>query len=190
MGFMSVLSYAHFLMAHNVQPGEVAVDATVGNGVDTLFLAKTVGARGTVYGFDIQQEALDRAAERFRNDGSSSEQVRWIHGCHSRMLEHVAAEHHGRVGGVMFNLGYLPGGDLSCVTLPASTLQALDAALTLLRKGGIISIILYTGHDGGAAEASAVEDWAAGLSSAEHEVLRYQFANRRNAPYLLAIGKR
>jgi len=57
MGFPSVLTMAHRLAAERIQPGDAVIDATVGNGVDTAFLAKAVGPKGVVYGFDIQQAA-------------------------------------------------------------------------------------------------------------------------------------
>ena len=49
--------HKHFILEH-LGEGEVAVDFTMGNGGDTLFLSKTVGESGKVYAFDIQEEAL------------------------------------------------------------------------------------------------------------------------------------
>ncbi|MBD0379838.1 class I SAM-dependent methyltransferase [Paenibacillus sedimenti] len=192
MGFVSVLSFAHQLISVRTQPGDTVVDATLGNGVDALFLAKLVGSRGHVYGFDIQQHALDQTEMRLRKElPDASSFVRMSLCSHEHMETVVPAERHGRVAAVTFNLGYLPGADQQTITKQESTLPALEAALRLLRKGGIVTIVLYSGHDGGSQEAAAVEDWARDLPLAAFQVLRYQIANAsRQAPYLLAVEKR
>jgi hypothetical protein len=103
----------------------------------------------------------------------------------------VPQDRHSKVAAVTFNLGYLPGADTAIITEQESTIPALEAALRLLRKGGIVTIVLYSGHDGGSEEAAAVERWAEKLPLAAFQVLRYQFANRSaSAPYLLAVEKR
>lgn len=192
MGFVSVLGFAHQLIGQRVQPGDTAVDATLGNGVDTVFLARLAGRRGRVYGFDIQQQALDQTKMRLEKelpDASSSVHLNLC--SHAFMESAVPENHHGKVAAVTFNLGYLPGADPSTITKQESTIPALEAALRLLRKGGIATIVLYSGHDGGSEEAAAVEAWAQELSLAAFQVLRYQFMNTSaHAPYLLALEKR
>ncbi len=132
-----------------LQPGEVAVDATVGNGHDTLFLAQQVGAQGHVYGFDIQEEALARTRRRLEEAGLR-DRVTLLQMGHEHMAEAVPAAWHGRIGAVMFNLGYLPGGsDRTCITRPQTTVPALEAALRLLRPGGVLTVVAYRGHPGG-----------------------------------------
>ncbi|WP_409344599.1 class I SAM-dependent methyltransferase [Paenibacillus sp. MBLB4367] len=192
MGFLSVLSCAHKLVEERLRSGETAVDATVGNGVDTLFLAKLTGAAGRVYGFDIQEAALAKAQERLRESGlGTAESVSLVCSSHERMLDHIDASLHGQVGAVMFNLGYLPGGDHATITTAASTLPALTAALTLLRKGGIVTVVLYPGHEGGAEEAEAVQQWAVQLPQSEFQSLCYRFLNAlNNPPYVIAVEKR
>ncbi len=190
MGFVSVLSFAHQLVKERLHPGDRAIDATVGNGNDTLFLAELTGRQGLVYGFDIQQEALDRTRERFVRAGSGMDNVQLILDSHERMAEHIAPKDRGAIAAVMFNLGYLPGADTSIITTAASTIPALDAALSLLRPRGIMTIVLYPGHEGGDVEASAVEAWASALPQADAQVLCYRLLNKHaRAPYLLAIEK-
>ncbi|MGG1514211.1 class I SAM-dependent methyltransferase [Paenibacillus oryzisoli] len=193
MGFVSVLSFVHQLLAQRVQPGDAAIDATLGTGVDALYLAKLVGRRGRVYGFDIQAEALDRTRQRLEKElpAEAAAAVELHLRSHAEMEAAVPPDRHGQVAAVTFNLGYLPGAESAVITQQASTLAALEASLRLLRRGGIVSIVLYTGHDGGSEEASAVEAWASGLPLGAYQVLRYQFANgNRTAPYLLAVEKR
>lgn len=192
MGFVSVLGFAHQLIGQRVQPGDTVIDATLGNGVDAVFLAKLIGSRGRVYGFDIQQQALDQTKMRLEKelpDASSSVHMSLC--SHELMESALPQDRHGKVAAVTFNLGYLPGADPATITTPASTLPALEAALRLLRKGGIVTIVLYSGHEGGSKEAAAVEAWAQRLPLASYQVLRYQFMNSStHAPYLLAVEKR
>ena len=191
MGFLSVLSMAHKLAGERIRFGDCAVDATVGGGNDTLFLAQAVGTAGKVFGFDIQEEALRRAAERLGKEDGIADRVTLFAGSHDRMESLVPERYHGSVAAVMFNLGYLPGGDHSIITTATTTIPALEAALRLIRAGGIVAIVVYPGHPGGDAEAQAVEAWSRELPQAGYQVLVYRFANQRSLPpYLIAIEKK
>jgi predicted methyltransferase len=166
MGFPSVLTQAQRLAAEALRPGDTAVDATVGNGVDTLFLARAVGPRGRVFAFDIQREALESARRRFAAEGADDAAVVWLMRNHAEMREAIPAALHGRLGAAMFNLGYLPGGDPAVVTRPDSTVAALEAAAELLRPRGVLTVVVYPGHPGGEEEAEAVVRWAHELPAA------------------------
>ncbi|KJD45062.1 tRNA (mnm(5)s(2)U34)-methyltransferase [Paenibacillus terrae] len=193
MGFLSVLSYAHQLVAARVQPGDTAIDATVGTGADTLFLAKAAGRRGRVYGFDIQQEALQLARRRLDEDESPSlAEVSLLLQGHEQMREAVPDKLHGKVAAVMFNLGYLPseGADPSVITHTDSTLTALDAALYLLRPRGILTAVLYPGHAGGGEEAKAVLQWASTLPVSSGQSIIYRQLQRAASPYVVAVEKK
>lgn len=188
MGFLSILSMAHKWIEERAGRGDTVIDATAGGGVDTLKLAELVGSSGLVYAFDIQQSALDRTRTRLEAAGSLK-QVRLILQDHSTMAITVGDGCAGKVAAVMFNLGYLPGGDPSVITQPASTITALQAALSLLRPGGIISCVLYPGHAGGDVEAAAVEAWATSLPIQLGQAVLYRQPQRAAAPYLIAIER-
>ncbi|WP_340007404.1 class I SAM-dependent methyltransferase [Paenibacillus sp. FSL K6-0276] len=195
MGFMSVLSFAHKLISERLTLGDRAIDATVGTGADTLFLAKTTGTRGEVYGFDIQSAALKLAGERLRNareETPSLSAVTLLERSHAEMAEAVPAIWHGTVGAIMFNLGYLPSGDAdkNIITQPDSTIAALEASLQLLRPGGIITAVLYPGHEGGDLEAAAVQSWAAAVSPQLAQSIVYRQLQRNDAPYVIALEKK
>lgn len=193
MGFLSVLSMAHKWIAERTLAGDTVIDATAGGGVDTYALAELVGPKGTVYAFDIQQEALDRTGERLSALAGSNKlpALKLMRKNHARMAEEVDPSVIGQVSSVMFNLGYLPGSsDITIITEPASTLAALDAAIRLLRPGGIVTCVLYPGHPGGAEEAAAVEAWAAKLPQSQAQAVTYRQSQRPAAPYLLAVEKR
>ncbi|MGB0387671.1 MAG: class I SAM-dependent methyltransferase [Ardenticatenaceae bacterium] len=192
--FVPILGYAKELVEGVLSEGDVAIDATVGNGHDTRFLAHCVGAEGRVYGFDIQEAAITMTRERLRQAGVL-ERVRLFVAGHEQMEELVRQEEHevGQVKAVMFNLGYLPQSDQSIITRPETTLPALQAALRLLAPGGMITIIVYTGHPGGQQEYEAIMKWVKKLSTYQAKVLSYQFVNprtpRTRPPSLIAIGK-
>ncbi|CAM4458490.1 class I SAM-dependent methyltransferase [Paenibacillus tarimensis] len=195
MGFVSVLAMAHKLVQDRVQPGDCAVDATVGNGIDTSVLCNLTGPKGAVFGFDVQETALQTAEQRVRREcGSAAQSLKLILASHEHMLQHLPAVYHGQAAAVMFNLGYLPNADSEetqrIITEPQSTLTALQASLTVLRPRGVLTIVVYPGHAGGAEEAEAVLAWAAQLPSATGQAMTYRMVQKPSAPYLIAVERR
>ncbi|MDI3328719.1 MAG: class I SAM-dependent methyltransferase [Alicyclobacillaceae bacterium] len=184
------LALSHQLIRQVTQPGDIVIDATVGNGHDTCFLAECVGPTGKVYGFDIQSLALTRTAERLLQQ-NLLERVHLIHAGHEAMRQFIPDEHHGAIRAVMFNLGYLPGSDKSVTTQADTTIAALEAALHLLTLGGLISVVIYSGHPAGKMEQSALYQWASQLDQQAVHVAVYQFLNQKgNPPSLMAMEKK
>lgn len=192
MGFLSVLSTAHRWVAERARPGSAVIDATLGGGVDACFLAETVGPGGMLFGFDIQAEAIERTEARLAplRERNALPETRLLLASHSEMERSVPESLHGSFAAVMFNLGYLPGADTSLVTLPETTLAALDSSMRLLAPGGILTCVLYPGHPGGKEEADAVEAWAAALPPALGQAALYRMVQKPAAPYLVAVEKR
>ena len=147
----------HALLESVLIDGETVIDATAGNGHDTLFLARTVGPKGHVYAFDRQQQALENTRERLESNGFNNFTL--LKHSHAKMENHIPKQHHGKVGAITFNLGYLPGSDKTIRTESQSTLQAIQSGLQVLRPQGILTLIAYTGHPGGADEANEVCDF-------------------------------
>lgn len=190
MAIPSVLDFAHTLAARNLNPGDLAVDATVGNGHDTVFLARTVGGQGRVVGFDVQAEAIEETRRRVATEAPDAS-LRLVRAGHEAMANHLDERDHGEVGAVTFNLGYLPGGEHSITTEPDTTREALEVSTDLLRPGGVITIVAYTGHEGGTAEVEVVTEWLLTLPQEPFHALSYRFVNRRNdPPQLFAVEKR
>ncbi len=152
---------AHRYLARYLQSGDWALDATAGNGHDTLFLAEQVGPNGHVWAFDIQAVALESTAQRLRAAGLE-ERVTLIQASHARMLAILPQVVIGRIKAIQFNLGYRPGGDKRLITRPETTLPALTAACRLLHPEGLISLLVYPGHPGGAKEYQAILAWLEG----------------------------
>mgnify|MGYP002626423586 FL=1 len=146
---------AHEVVSEAVRPGDTVVDATAGNGHDTLFLARLVGERGKVIAFDVQPAAIESTRRQLEAAGVT-ERVELHCESHTHMASWAEAD---SVRAVMFNLGYLPGGDHSLITRTTSTLPALDAAADLLAPGGVLTVVCYPGHSGGAEESEAVRAW-------------------------------
>lgn len=183
------VGYAHTLLRSAVQAGDTVVDATMGNGHDTLFLAQQVGAQGRVFAFDVQKQALEKTACRLAENGAQ-QQVTLMHSCHSRMAQCLPVECRGAVSAVVFNLGYLPGADKTLTTQRETTLAAVDAALVLLRTGGVLMVVVYPGHAEGRLEGELLEQHLAQLNQDAFQVAKYGFVNLRNSPpHVLAVVK-
>lgn len=177
---------AHQILTGRIPEGSLVIDATAGNGHDTLFLAERVGPNGKVIAFDIQQAAIRSAMERVDVAGLR-ERVEWRCESHARMAEHAAP---GTVAVIMFNLGYLPGQDHQITTRTEETLSGLMAAEKLIMRNGVLSIVCYPGHDEGAMEAEAVVQWMESLADRGWRLARYGMTNTRNpAPFLLLAGR-
>src|SRR5574339_2358 len=112
-----VLQFAKTIMENTIQPGDIAVDATLGIGHDTLFLANLVGNSGKVFGFDIQESAVLSSKARLEENHVENRTVLFQKG-HEHILEYLPTIYHGKVKAAIFNLGYLPGSDKSIVTKP------------------------------------------------------------------------
>ncbi|RYD64173.1 MAG: methyltransferase domain-containing protein [Verrucomicrobiaceae bacterium] len=172
---------AHREIAAVLREGDLAIDATAGNGHDTVFLAKLVGEAGKVIAFDVQEQAIASTRDRLTAE-NLLERAKLVHGSHSLIPEHAAA---GSTSAVMFNLGYLPGGDHTVITRTDETLQALEGALSVLKPGGILTIVCYPGHEGGDAESAAVVAWA---EKHDAEVFRRE-DTLKPAPFLVLVRK-
>lgn len=183
--FFHAVKLAQAFVGEVLKPGGQAVDATAGNGHDTLFLARLVDPGGRVYAFDIQAAALQNTARRLAASDLTGI-VRLIQAGHQQLLDYVQAP----LQGLMFNLGYLPGGSHTVITRTEDTLTALKAGLGLLAVGGRASLVLYPGHPGGDREALAIEAFVAGLASRAYRTACLKYTNRvSNAPVLIMIEK-
>ena len=172
-------------MIGTIRPGDTVVDATMGNGKDTLFLCDLVGDAGHVYAFDVQPEAVERTRERMKEAGFESRTTLLLAG-HETMAEHVR----GPVQAVMFNLGWLPGAEHIVTTKTDTTLRAVRASLDLIAPGGIVTVCVYPGHEEGTRELEALKAYVSGLSVRTFNVLYHSFVNASSqTPQLFLIQK-
>ncbi|APZ95224.1 FAD-dependent oxidoreductase [Fuerstiella marisgermanici] len=140
-------------VASVLQPGDSAVDATVGNGFDTCFLSRTVGPTGFVIGFDVQQSALNATAKRLQ--AADLHNVTLLHKGHETLADEATSAQPPTA--IMFNLGFLPRSDHAITTQPRTTVKAITAAVELLKPAGVLTVLAYRGHAGGPEEFAAVE---------------------------------
>lgn len=166
-------------------PGDRAVDATMGNGHDTLFLCNAVGEEGRVYAFDVQEQAVQNTRNRLQAAGML-DRATLFHASHDRMAELVKEPVHA----VMFNLGWLPGGDKRVTTHWETTHRAVCQALSLLLPGGICVICVYPGHPAGDEERREIGKLLSDLRPQEYNVLHQRFINAGpGAPECFVIQK-
>ena len=174
------LEMAHDFLAQVITQEDIVVDATMGNGHDTLFLAKLAKQ---VYAFDIQEQALEKTSQRLQEaDLTNAELILQGHETVDQFVREVKA--------AIFNLGYLPSADKSIITQPQTTLDALDKLCHMLVKGGRIAIMIYYGHEGGDIERDAVMDYVSQLPQQEYTATIYRTLNQiNNPPFLVMIEK-
>lgn len=164
-----------------INENSVAVDATCGNGNDTLWL---VNHCSKVYAFDIQKEAVEATRILLEESGKRAE---LICDSHSKLCEYVKEP----PDVVVFNLGYLPGGDKSITTTAEETLFALERALDILAVNGLLTITMYPGHPQGAYEQEMILAWAKQLDKSKfHCVFAGMINQPCGAPQILWITKK
>ena len=183
--FRSARFWAADLIGPALRPGAAAVDATMGNGRDTLWLCRQVGPEGRVYAFDVQPEAVARTRERLEDAGLADRATLFCTG-HENMVGTVPED----VDAVMFTLGWLPGAAHAVTTRTETTLKAVDAALQLLKPDGIVTICVYPGHDEGKRELDALLHWAASLDPKRFDALVKCYLNQPNDPPRMIAVKR
>lgn len=172
---------AHFLWQEYIKKGDIVLDATCGNGHDTLRLLELAGEDGLVYAFDIQKSAV----EKCRNMTSNAKNAVYIIDSHSNIDKYIKKE----LSAAVFNLGYLPNSDHDITTQPKTTIEAIVKVLKLLKKGGIISLASYRGHDE-AAEYTAVSDFLKKLDPKDFKVIEIDPINQSDlSPKLFICQK-
>ncbi len=190
MNRISLPETAHRLLEQRLTQADIAVDATLGNGYDTVFLARRVGFVGHVYGFDIQPAALEATRTRLHLAGLLANVTLFL-ASHAEMASYLPSEHLGRIRAVMFNLGYLPGGDKTIITRSESTLAAVAAACQWLAPGGMMTLLAYPGHPGGDYETERLKQRLKQLEPSQfHCEILYSRVDKPAAPRLFCLEKR
>ncbi|MBA2369992.1 MAG: class I SAM-dependent methyltransferase [Candidatus Protochlamydia sp.] len=188
--FQSHLDLAHNYWRKILCPGQLAIDATCGNGHDTLQLCQLalVGSPGRVYAFDRLEEAIEKTKQRL-TAALLPEQLLHVHleaRCHSQFPSHILPE---SIQLIVYNLGYLPGGNKELTTCKETTLKSLEQGLLLISPGGAISLTCYPGHPEGALEEKELQGFLQKLSPLEWSACQHIWLNRRLAPSLLILQK-
>ena len=176
--------HKYFIMEH-LSEGDVAVDFTMGNGNDTLFLSKAVGENGKVYAFDIQEDALISTRAHLEANGAP-ENYTLICASHHRVKEFVTEP----IKAGMFNLGYLPrSGRKAVTTMRETTMPAVEAAIELLAPDGVLIVAIYPGHEEGALEGEMLREYFSTLSKYRICPSEFKILNSPTSPYFFLIEK-
>jgi 16S rRNA C1402 N4-methylase RsmH len=185
---MRLTEKVHEQLAEHLNNGDLAIDATAGNGHDSLFLAHQVGSKGQVIVIDIQASAIEATQTKLAA-AQLTARAQLHCGDHATILEALTPEQAGKVAAVVFNLGYLPGSDKVIQTQTASTERALKASRSLLRPGGLLCVTAYRGHPGGMEEAALVETWMHAQETKGHTIESHIPAAKNTPPILWVFRK-
>ena len=178
--YKNAVKLSRYILKDKITSGDTTVDATCGNGYDSLLLSSLSGENGKVFCFDISPIAIENTKKRLEEESIYKNFI-LINDGHENMDRYVKE----KIKAAVFNLGYLPGGDHSSVTKPETTLAALKKAMEMLLPGGIIVIVVYYGHEGGKIEKEEIIDFCLKIESHEYTVIKTEFINQVNYPPLL-----
>lgn len=173
-----IVEYAHHFIKEHVKEGDVCIDATAGNGNDTCFLCELVGEHGKVVAMDIQSQAIENTKALLKKKGYM-DRATVVQTSHENIGEYGDEE---SISCVVFNLGYLPGGDHNLATKGQVSIVAMERALSLLKKNGLLSVTIYSGGDSGFEERDLVLPWLKSLDSKKYLVIYSEYYNRPNHP--------
>lgn len=174
----NALDISKGVISTRVSEGDICIDATAGRGNDTAFLCELVGESGKVTAFDIQSDAIE-STRRLLDEKGLADRAKLVLDSHTDMDKYAEE---GTVSCITFNFGWLPGGDHTVHTSKDTSLEAVKKALRLIKKGGLISMILYYGRDTGFEEKDALLEFVKTIDSDEYTVITAEFSNRPNCP--------
>ena len=183
---LDLLDMQKYFILNHLGEGDVAVDFTMGNGNDTLFLSRTVGENGHVYAFDIQEDAVASTRAHLEAEGAPANYT-LIHDSHHKVAEYVK----GPIKAGMFNLGYLPrSGRKTVTTMCETTLPAVKAALELLAPDGILMVAVYPGHEEGTREGEMLTEFFSTLDRRKISVSCLRIVNSPTSPFFFIAENR
>ena len=182
---VKLVDQVHLALEEKVHAGDTVLDATVGNGKDTIKLADLVGDKGRVYGFDIQNLAIEQT-RLILEKNNLLHRVKLFRSCHSIFDFHLSESIRGNLKAVVFNLGFLPGSDKDIITQKKSTLKALNLSYQWLMQSGVLSILCYRGHHGGNEETDAIREM---IENEKWSSREFEGVKSKNSPLLFIIVK-
>lgn len=178
----SILNKVNQQIDEHLKPNDLAIDATTGNGHDTLYLANIV-KNGYVFGFDIQEKAIENTSKLL--DDNNIKNYKLFNNGHENMLNNLK-EYENRISLIIFNLGYLPNENKLITTTWDTTKKAIDDSLKLLNNKGIILITVYPGHKQGNNESTNLQNY---LKNKNITYYYNEYGKNDKAPYLIKISK-
>lgn len=187
MSLVNLKSFNDYIMDEFLQEGYVCLDGTCGNGHDTLTMRKLVGDSGKIYSFDIQEDAINSAKELLSSKKLDCKNIEFLVDSHEKIDLYVKES----IDFAIFNLGYLPGGDKALTTIWDSTRKSLEKTLEIMRKGALLSVTAYPGHEEGYLERNQLKEYLLSLNSKKYNITNLNYFNQKDtAPETFIIEKR
>jgi Predicted S-adenosylmethionine-dependent methyltransferase involved in cell envelope biogenesis len=180
--YKNALQLSKYILQDKIIKGDTVVDATCGNGGDSLFLCNLIGSSGKLYCFDIQSQAIENTRKKLWKNGVPPVYT-LINDGHENIDKYIGYGIHGAV----FNLGYLPKGDHNIITRPENTISAIKKIMDRLFGGGVIVIVVYWGHEGGAFEKETLLNYIKDIDSKTYTVIKAEFTNQENCPPMVIV---
>ena len=181
---IQITEWYHSFLKQQITPGDLCIDATMGNGNDTLLLCQLAGDTGHCLAFDIQAEVLVNTRKLLAENNIPPHSYTLFQESHENLSCHADPD---SVSAIVFNLGYLPTGDHDLATKAPSTLCALEQSLSLLKKGGLMVVCIYSGGDSGFEERDAVLSWLKERDPKKYLVIVSEYYNRPKNPPIPAL---
>ena len=178
----SILNKVKQIIDKNVKYKDLVIDATVGNGHDSLFISNYL-KEGHLYGFDIQEKALENT-KKLLDENNFSNYTLFLE--NNKNIEQTLNNLKNKISLIIYNLGYLPGGDKNITTKSEDTINSLKGSINLLNKKGIILMTIYPGHDEGYKEGKDVINY---LNENKINYLIHRNTDNKIAPYLIEIKR-
>ncbi len=180
---LSILNRSRSLMEENLKENDLVIDATTGNGKDSLFLLNIV-KNGYLFGFDIQNDAIDNTNNLLKDKFNN---YTLFNTSHENMYE-LLKEYSNKISLIVFNLGYLPKGNPCITTKSSATINAIENGLKLLNKKGHIVITIYPGHPEGLKESTDIKKYLD--NNTNYAYTEYHNTDNETAPYVINIKKK
>lgn len=184
MSLRNAVAFAQHILLPYVQQANCLVDATAGNGYDTLYLAKNSPVSAKVWAFDLQSLAIEATKKRLQAE-ALAHKVTCLVESHENIGQVLPSNE--RIDVAMFNLGYLPTGNHHFTTKADTTIKALQNLMPYIGQNGIVSIAAYPGHEEGRREAQALHTFLAELDQKKYHVAKLQMLNQIHEPPVLFL---
>lgn len=187
MSLVNLKSFNDYIMAEFLKEGYTCLDGTCGNGHDTLTMRQIIGDSGKIFSFDIQENAINSALELIKSKNLDCKNIEFFVDSHAEIDKYINES----IDFAIYNLGYLPGGDKALTTVWESTRISLEKAMNIMRKGAILSVTAYPGHEEGYHERSKLKDFLLSLDSKKYNITNLNYFNQKDtAPETFIIEKR
>jgi hypothetical protein len=187
--FSNPIDLAHQFWEQLLQKDDLVIDATCGNGKDSLAIALMLLHRGggALLCLDLQKTAIDHTQKLLQEQAARFfPHVSFFQQSHETFPAMIQK---GSVKLIVYNLGYLPGGDKEITTQTETTIKSISQAFPLLCPGGVLSITCYPGHAEGAKEQIKLEEALSSLDPKSWSFSGHYWRNRASSPNLFIIQK-